>query len=63
MDEHVPIQYYQSIVAIDLGVAGALPPLRRYPGSDESDSDVAVTVIGLIVYVVVTSAAVVLVAT
>jgi hypothetical protein len=135
MDADVPIQYYQSIIAIELGVAGgllfqirffvprgeaeregehlpdprlrlfmavvigatlfgslaamlhdagrpaaialaiglavsllpillrALPPLRRYPGSDESQGDVAVTIIGLIIYVVVTGGAVLLVAT
>jgi hypothetical protein len=130
----VPIQYYQSIIAIELGVAGALlfqirffvprweteregehlpdprlrlvmaviigatlfgsleamlhdgdrpaavavtvglavsilpillrvlPPLRSPDQSEERDSNVAVTVVGLVLYVVVTAGAVILVA-
>jgi len=61
----------RAAIALTIGVAvsllpillRALPPLRRPPDSDESDRDVAVTVIGLVLYVAVTAAAVILVAT
>ena len=41
----------------------ALPPLRKRAGSTETDRDVAVTIIGLILYFAITAGAVVLVAT
>jgi hypothetical protein len=57
----VPVQYFQTVVAIELAVAGALlwqmrffetlPPLARDAATNERDPDYAVTVVGLVLYI------------
>ena len=68
----VPVQYFQSVIAIELAVAGALlwemrffesgasRPLARDAATNERDPNYRVTVVGLLLYVAVVAGALVL---
>ena len=60
MVEDVPIQFFQSVSILPI-LLRVLPPLRRDLRTDEQGRYVLVTVVGVIVYVVLVTAAITLV--